>query len=316
MRGTDQAAQTSGATLIRGIANVAIEAGLPPTVAFDHEGERHTIRSRLVIGADGRGSPVARQVGAQVQTEPVHHLIGGLLIEGAYAWPEDEQTVASMRGGASMSFRRAMGGSGYICCYAREEREKFAGPSAAENFLKAFRVPSLPFADNVADARIAGPCTGYPNADTWVDEPPTPGVVLIGDAAGHNDPTIGQGLSITFRDVRLVSEALLRSAVWDQEAFADYAADRRERMRRLRQNGRLWAKTNGEFDAASDRSRAEVWRKEPKTKARSCRCWHRLSVRSPCRPRRLRNQRLRGYTESTGILRQTVGLKQASMPVS
>jgi 2-polyprenyl-6-methoxyphenol hydroxylase-like FAD-dependent oxidoreductase len=80
---------------------------------------------------------------------------------------------------------------------------------------------------------------GYPNADTWVDEPTAPGVVLIGDAAGHNDPTIGQGLSITFRDVRLVSETLSRSSVWDEEAFADYTTERRERMRRLRQNARL-----------------------------------------------------------------------------
>ena len=63
----DQAAQDARATLLRGVANVTVEAGLPPTIAFDHEGERHTMRPRLVIGADGRGSPVARQVGAQVQ---------------------------------------------------------------------------------------------------------------------------------------------------------------------------------------------------------------------------------------------------------
>jgi hypothetical protein len=42
----DQAAQRAGAKLLRGIANVTIDAGLPPTVAFDHEGERHTVQSR------------------------------------------------------------------------------------------------------------------------------------------------------------------------------------------------------------------------------------------------------------------------------
>jgi 2-polyprenyl-6-methoxyphenol hydroxylase-like FAD-dependent oxidoreductase len=257
----DQAAQRAGATLVRGIANVTIEAGLPPTVAFDHEGDRHTIRSRLVIGADGRGSPVARQVGAQVQTEPVHHLIAGLLIEAAHAWPEDEQTVGVHAGKCLYVFPQGNGRVRLYLCYSHEERDRFAGPSAAENFLKAFRVPSLPFADDIADGRIAGPCIGYPNADTWVDEPIAPGVVLIGDAAGHNDPAIGQGLSITFRDVRLVSEALSRSPDWNEQAFAEYATERRERMRRLRQNARLWAKSNGEFDAASDRTRAEVWRK-------------------------------------------------------
>jgi 2-polyprenyl-6-methoxyphenol hydroxylase-like FAD-dependent oxidoreductase len=34
------------------------------------------------------------------------------------------------------------------------------------------------------------------------------GVVLIGDAAGHNDPIIGQGLLIPLRDLRLVNEIL------------------------------------------------------------------------------------------------------------
>lgn len=34
------------------------------------------------------------------------------------------------------------------------------------------------------------------------------GWVLIGDAAGANDPSVGQGLSLTYRDVRRLSELL------------------------------------------------------------------------------------------------------------
>jgi 2-polyprenyl-6-methoxyphenol hydroxylase-like FAD-dependent oxidoreductase len=168
----DQAAQRAGAKLVRGIANVTIEAGLLPTVAFDHEGERHTIRSRLVIGADGRGSPVARQVGAQVRTEPVHHLIAGLLIEGVHAWPEDEQTVGVHAGKCLYVFPQGNGRVRLYLCYAHEERDRFAGPSAAENFLEAFRVPSLPLADDIADGRVAGPCMGYPTPTPgWTSQP-------------------------------------------------------------------------------------------------------------------------------------------------
>jgi menaquinone-9 beta-reductase len=46
-------------------------------------------------------------------------------------------------------------------------------------------------------------------------------VVLVGDAAGHNDPIIGQGLSIALRDVRLVGEAILAGGR-DQAAFRHY----------------------------------------------------------------------------------------------
>jgi hypothetical protein len=43
-------------------------------------------------------------------------------------------------------------------------------------------------------------------------------VVLIGDAAGHNDPIIGQGTSITLRDVRIVQEIIL-SEDWRPSSF-------------------------------------------------------------------------------------------------
>ena len=42
--------------------------------------------------------------------------------------------------------------------------------------------------------------------------PFVPGVVLIGDAAGHDDPIIGQGLSIAYRDVRIVRDLMSRIA--------------------------------------------------------------------------------------------------------
>ena len=86
-----------------------------------------------------------------------------------------------------------------------------------------------------------------------------PGVVLIADAAGHNDPTIGQGLSITLTDVRQVSDALSAAADWDAGIFADYATERLERMRRLRLCARLTSKLRCEFGAEADARRAEVW---------------------------------------------------------
>jgi len=88
------------------------------------------------------------------------------------------------------------------------------------------------FAYMVANATSAGPCNSYGNEDSWTDVPYAPGVLLIGDAAGHNDPIIGQGLSITYRDVRIVSELLKSSDDWVSLSFASYGEERRERMRR------------------------------------------------------------------------------------
>ena len=84
------------------------------------------------------------------------------------------------------------------------------------------------------------------------------GVVLIGDAAGANDPIIGQGLSITLRDVRLVRDAVLGARDWRPEIFAAYASDRAERMRRLRFSASVAATMENEFGetARARRTRA------------------------------------------------------------
>ena len=79
-------------------------------------------------------------------------------------------------------------------------------------------------------------------------------MVLIGDAAGWNDPIIGQGLSITYRDVRIVSEILRGTDDWSRVDFAPYAEERRERMRRLRFSAQIQSTTFNEFgDAARER---------------------------------------------------------------
>jgi menaquinone-9 beta-reductase len=85
----------------------------------------------------------------------------------------------------------------------------------------------------VADGIPAGPCATYPGDDTWTDTPFADGVVLVGDAAGHNDPIVGQGLSIAMRDARIVRDLILDGARQPAD-FESYGRERSERMRRLR----------------------------------------------------------------------------------
>jgi 2-polyprenyl-6-methoxyphenol hydroxylase-like FAD-dependent oxidoreductase len=85
----------------------------------------------------------------------------------------------------------------------------------------------------VVAAGQAGPCKTYPGDDTWAPAPFADGVVLIGDAAGWNDPIIGQGLSIAMRDARMVRDLLLAGAHRPAD-FASYAAERTGRMQRVR----------------------------------------------------------------------------------
>jgi 2-polyprenyl-6-methoxyphenol hydroxylase-like FAD-dependent oxidoreductase len=255
----NRAAQAAGATLLRGVSRIRVEPGQSPTVSFEHQGKHSVVRPRLVVGADGRGSTVAKQIGAQVQTEPVHHLIAGLLVDGFDAWPEDVFAIGTDQRTCNLVFPQGNGRVRVYTCYPAEDRGRFSGVSAAENFLVAFGATSMPCAEHIASAKIAGPCQGYPNADTWIHQPTAPGVVLIGDAAGHNDPTIGQGLSITMCDARTIAETLAGTTTWDDpKLFMSYVVERRERMQRLRHVAHVMAILRCEFDDGADRRRADL----------------------------------------------------------
>src|SRR6185436_345642 len=138
------------------------------------------------------------------------------------------------------------------------DKAQYAGAQRQENLISAFAgLTCLPYADAISRAQPIGPFNSYSNEDHWTEDPTAPGVVLVGDAAGHNDPIIGQGLSIALRDVRLVSEIIL-AGQWEREAFREYVAERLERMRRLRIAARLVAKLGVEFGEEARLRRARV----------------------------------------------------------
>src|SRR6266481_6433866 len=251
----NQAAVAVGTALLRGVSRIQVRAGFPPQIEFEYNGTSYAIAPRIVIGADGRGSAVARQVGFERLADPIHHLLTGLLVDGAPEWPRDEQSIGVDDDFGFYVFPQGDGRVRLYAAHGLDQRNRFVGDGAVERFLQAFDRPSLPYGGALARAQAAGPCHGYPNNDVWIENPVAPGVVLIGDAAGHNDPSGGQGISIALKDARLVSDALSASKVWSPEAFADYASQRREQMRRLRFSTRLLAIYRMEFTDDARRRR-------------------------------------------------------------
>jgi 2-polyprenyl-6-methoxyphenol hydroxylase-like FAD-dependent oxidoreductase len=241
-------AREGGADVRRGVADVQVTAGADPSVAFVHDGVAQTVASRLVVGADGRSSSVRRQLGLVLEEAPLDHLIAGLLIEGADGWPAELQAGGKVANLHYLVFPQGHGRIRLYVDFAAEDRGRFTGPGGAERLLGAFGdMPCVPHADAIAAARPAGPCRSYPSQDAWLDAPIVEGAVLIGDAAGYNDPIIGQGLSITLRDVRIVGDILTGGDDWSVAAFAPYVAERRERLRRLRASAEFATSLNARF---------------------------------------------------------------------
>lgn len=241
------AAVAAGATVLRGVEDVRVAGGDSPSVTYSVNGEERVARCRLVVGADGRNSAVRKQAAIELHQDPPHHLFAGMLVDGAPDWPEDIESMGTEGDVQYFVFPQGGGRHRLYLSYSLEQKSRLAGEGAGQAFLDAFRFQHVPNAEALASARIAGPCHSVPNQSTWTDIPYAPGILLIGDAAGFNDPIVGQGLSSSLRDARVVSELMLATESWTPETFAPYAEERAERMRRIRFAARLDSMIHAEF---------------------------------------------------------------------
>ena len=226
------AAASRGATVVRGIGDVEVEAGPSPTVRYELDGDVHEARCRLVVGADGRHSTVRRNLGIVLQQQESKAQLGGLLVEGAHEWPADRAAIGTEGDRHFLAFPRP---NGYVRLYlAVDAARDMGGADKASAILDGFRLACVPGSERLADAIPAGPAAFYRGTDTWSDQLAVDGAVLVGDAAGWSDPVIGQGLAVAMRDVRMVADVLGAGDDWSPSAFEPYATERAERMRRLR----------------------------------------------------------------------------------
>jgi 2-polyprenyl-6-methoxyphenol hydroxylase-like FAD-dependent oxidoreductase len=251
------AAAAAGAEALRGVRVSEVWSDETPRVAFEHAGESRTAGAPLLVGADGRTSQVREWAGIPLHQDPPHHWFAGLLVEGAEGWDAELQAIGTEDDFGFLAFPQGDGRVRVYGGYPLEQARRFKGPDGARRFLDAFRLACSPNNAALVAGRPAGPLHAYVNADSWTDRPYAPGVVLVGDAAGWNDPILGLGLSITYRDVRLVSDILKATPAGAAPDFAPYAEERAERMRRLRFVGRLTAAIDMEFgEAARERRRS------------------------------------------------------------
>jgi 2-polyprenyl-6-methoxyphenol hydroxylase-like FAD-dependent oxidoreductase len=227
-----EAAVAAGASVVRGVHDVKVIAGQKASVTYAVDGSSE-INARLIVGADGRSSTVRRQTGITLEHDDPINYIAGLLVDGLEGIPDDHDVMVSEGDLFMLMFHQSGGRARLYICTGLSGRHRFAGHESTQRFLEAWNPRCYQSSAIVGNAVPAGPCATYPGDDTWTATPFAEGVVLIGDAAGHNDPVVGQGLSIALRDARIVRDLILDGAR-DASDFAPYGTERFERMRRLR----------------------------------------------------------------------------------
>ena len=251
------AAAAAGATVLRGVRDVKLSGGRPVAVSCRLGDEQVELTAGLVVGADGRGSTVRRQAGITLERQDAISYIAGLLVDGLDGVPDDHDVMAAAEEQFFVMFHQGGGRARAYIVSGVEGKRRFAGPEGSAAFLAASADSPYPWAERVAGGAPAGPCATYPGDDTWTDRPFAEGIVLAGDAAGHNDPIIGQGLSIALRDARSIRDVIVDEGVAAAD-FRGYAAERIDRMARLRLVADMIAVVNVE-DGATNRRARQKW---------------------------------------------------------
>ncbi len=216
-------AAKAGAEVRRGARVREVRPGNPPTVVVETDGRVEELAPRLVVGADGRSSMVRKWCGFETTREPDRYYIAGLLSEQMPA-PRDTAIGAynPTIGQVGYLFPQGDGRVRAYVVYPISADFRLQGESSIDRFiLEALRSGVPP--EYYKGARASGPLASFITADHWVESPYRDGVALIGDAAAASDPIWGQGLSLTCRDARVLTDFLRENQNWAAPSRA-YAA--------------------------------------------------------------------------------------------
>jgi 2-polyprenyl-6-methoxyphenol hydroxylase-like FAD-dependent oxidoreductase len=216
-----QAAAAAGAEVRRGTRVSDVKPGAKPTVTVERDGRTEEIQARLVVGADGRASLVRKWAGFTTHKDPDRRLMAGVLFE-EMPGPRDDTNYVVMNPSLSQIVALFPQGHGRVRAYLgypKASGHRLQGEADVTRFIEG-SIQTGAAAEWYTGARMSGPLATFDADDTWVEHPYREGVVLIGDAAAACDPSYGQGLSLTVRDVRVLRDQLCNHDDWDVAGHA------------------------------------------------------------------------------------------------
>jgi len=197
-------------------------------VLHQESGDTTQVRARLVVGADGRRSAVARLVGAEVTRQGpsaaanVFGYWSGIPVEG-YRW----YYRPGLSAGAIPT------NDGHTCIFASVPSAQF-GTVFRHDLEAGYRkviaevAPDLAAAMRVAT--LASPLKGAPGQTGFFRRSSGPGWVLVGDAGYFKDPLTAHGIT----DALVEAEYLARAIAEDSDAaLLGYVEDRDRRAAQL-----------------------------------------------------------------------------------
>ena len=210
-------AERAGVQIRRGCIVQGIEPDASHPVVISRNEKEERIEARLVAGADGRASAVRKWAQFETQKNVQPFQFAGVLLTG----------VAGRDDLTTFLFNPELGLVIATIPQTKQRWRAYLGYpvngglalQGAEK-LKTFLIESAKVAPGVqelyANVESVGPLASFEAGENWVNHPYHHGVALIGDAAGTNDPTFGQGMPMTLRDARVLRDSLRTHSDWDR----------------------------------------------------------------------------------------------------
>jgi menaquinone-9 beta-reductase len=204
------------------ITDLAFDEGRVAGVVAENGGDPVSLRARLVVGAEGRRSRVARRLGFLRE----HRRLRKFAVRGYWEGVEglgDHGEMHVVAGGycgiAPLSSTAAN------VTFVLDEREMTRAAGDLEGFYRRAlerRWPRLQ--DRLARARLLDPPRSVGPLALEARRIAAPHVLLVGDAAGFYDPFTGEGVTLALRTAEMaaeVADAALRQDRLDSlEAYA------------------------------------------------------------------------------------------------
>jgi flavin-dependent dehydrogenase len=224
-----QEAAASGAHVMHGVRlrELLWSAGrVDGVVVDDGSGRTRSIRARLVIGADGQRSSVARLAGARAYQVGAH---GGAVV---YAlWPRPGLDAYHWRYRPRISVGMIPTNDGLACVFVAVPPERFAAELRG-NFDVGYRRLLREGAPDLGAALEAcAPASrywGFGGVPGYFRECVGAGWALVGDAGYFKDPITAHGITDALRDAELLARAVVAGT---PTAMAEYQDARDELSR-------------------------------------------------------------------------------------
>ncbi len=191
-------------------------------------GTSATERARIIVGADGRNSFVARAVNAPVYN--ARPPLACYYFSYFSGMEHNHVELYPREGTAALTFPTNDGlcvvGTGWKHSEFERVRADVDG-----NFYGTLEAISPDLAERVRAGRREERWSGTADVPNFFRRPYGPGWALVGDAGYHKDPITGYGITDAFRDAEFLAEAIdagLSGAAPLEEALAGYEERRNE----------------------------------------------------------------------------------------